>query len=287
MIGKLIASGVGGILVFFGCVFVLAGFFDIQDITKLHITRALSIDWMYIATGALGCLVGIAIQLILHFSERISEILFSSTKVRKLANGNCFEVTLSGARVAVHYGRLEEFPIANENWAVVLPGNEFFDDECIKDERSALGAFMRRYFPMKILEMHQLILERAATFSYREVEKEAGITAKSFGVGKCIFIDKPLGTPHRIILASVSTKRARVGLKSEASFICAAISEMQCLVADKRINGLVLPVMGSGHGGLKSELALFAMVLAFSEVLERDPGKHAKKHRYYCLQARK
>jgi hypothetical protein len=75
-------------------------------------------------------------------------------------------------------------------------------------------------------------------------------------------------------MAAVTTKRARVGLRCEVAFISSVVKELHRIVVDKRLTGLIVPVMGSGHGGLNAEMALFSLVLAFSEVLVRDSGHH-------------
>jgi len=41
---------------------------------------------------------------------------------------------------------------------------------------------------------------------------------------------------------------------------------------DNRLSQIFLPVIGSGHGGLKAELSLFIMTLALSEALCKPLG---------------
>jgi len=268
MLEKLSKQKLSVILAIAGLVFLLASLFDIQDITKLQIIRARAFAWVPFIVGVV--LLPVAISL--HFFDELSGSWINKRRVIKIADG--YQVDLAGARIAVHFGKLEEFAVADGHTAVVLPANEFFDDECVRDDRSALGAFMKKNFPTEIPEIQKLIGAGTARFPTTDVEKEVGVTAKSNGVGTCIFIDKPLNSAHRFVIAAVTTKRARVGLRAEVGFIFAVVAELQRIVADKRLRGLVLPVMGAGHGGLKSEMALFALVLAFSEAIARDPSHH-------------
>jgi antiphage defense system Thoeris ThsA-like protein len=268
MLEKLSKEKLSVVLAVVGSVFLLAALFDVQDITKLQITRASAINWLSLLVGVVLTATAVG----LHFFDELSGSWITKRRVTKIPDG--FQIDLSGTRVAVHFGRLEEFPVADGHCAVVLPANEFFDDECVRDDRSALGAFMKKNFPIQIPEIQQLIFDGTKSFPPTDVEKEDGVVAKSFGVGRCVFLDKPLNSTHRFVVAAVTTKRARVGLRSEVGFIFSVVSELQRLVADKRLRGLVIPVLGAGHGGLKIEMALFALVLALSEAIGRDPARH-------------
>jgi hypothetical protein len=74
----------------------------------------------------------------LHFLDELFGSWITKRRVAKVSDG--FRIDLSGTRIAVPFGKLEEFTIADGNLAVVLPANEFFDDEYVRDERSALVA---------------------------------------------------------------------------------------------------------------------------------------------------
>lgn len=71
----------------------------------------------------------------------------------------------------VRLGRIEDVP-AGEHDAVVLPANEYFDDECVRDERSALVAFVQKHFATRITELQVLIrdeLQRHALPVVRQI----------------------------------------------------------------------------------------------------------------------
>jgi hypothetical protein len=270
MFDKLSKAQLPIVLFLVGATIFLASMFDIEDITKLQMKRTIAIGWIPFWVGVILMLAGTGT----HFFDELSGSRITKRRVSKTSDG--FQVDISGTRVAVHFGKLEDFPIANGDLAVVLPANEFFDDECVRDERSALGAYLKKNFPTQIPEIQQLIFRQAESFPTSDVEKEVGVFAKSYGAGRCVFIDKPLNSGHRLIVAAVTTKRARVGLKCEIAFILSVVNELHRIVADKRLRGLVVPLIGSGHGGLRGEMALFSLVLAFSEVIARDSGHHLR-----------
>jgi hypothetical protein len=56
--------------------------------------------------------------------------------------------TINGCEIAAAAGRIEDFP-ATVRTVVVLPCNEYFDDQCAYDTRSALGAYVNKVFPGK------------------------------------------------------------------------------------------------------------------------------------------
>jgi len=62
-------------------------------------------------------------------------------RVHGIPNGYC--VNLGRMTIRVIFGQIQEFDYADEACMVALPANEFFDDDCINDSCSALGAFMQ------------------------------------------------------------------------------------------------------------------------------------------------
>jgi hypothetical protein len=253
----------------FGCLLIFVSLFDVQDITKLQITRAARTS----AGAAIAGLFFVVLGLVVHFYEDWSGRWVTRRRVSKTATG--YEVNLSTARLGVTFGRIEELATADENAAVVLPASEFFDDTCTADDRSALGSFMKKHFS-DIPAVHGLIIKEARRGPSQMVAGTNNLPEESFGIGNCVFLDRPLNSKHRIIVAAVSTRRAGIGLHSEVSFIFNTIKRLNEMVSDKRLDRVTLPVLGTGHGGLRNEVALFAMVLAFSEVARSSAGHHLR-----------
>lgn len=188
-----------------------------------------------------------------------------------MSDGYC--VTLGSLHVRVAFGRLELMVEPGEDCLLALPANEFFDDECIDDQRSALGAFVQYHFPGRVLDLQALVATALAGEVSNQVDKYPGQAAASYGIGKCVYLVNPLDKRMRLAMVAVTTQRANAGLQAKASYVFEAALSLSQLMANRRLTRLYLPVIGSGHGGLKPEVALTCLLLAFSE-LQRQLGHH-------------
>lgn len=186
-----------------------------------------------------------------------------TSKVRRITNGYC--VDLGRMTIKVLLGRIEEFD-CDEACLVELPANEFFDDDCIHDARSALGAFMQHHFRGNISAIQALVKAGLANEPTEEVNKKPGETASSYGVGTCVFLDCPLSSRLRIAMVSVTTQRSDVGLRADAAYVFEAAASLQRVMANHRLTRLYVPILGSGHGGLRGEVSLVCMLIAFGEL---------------------
>ena len=175
------------------------------------------------------------------------------------------ETKLRNTLIEVNFGRIEDYPPVDNDTVVVLPANEFFDDECISDARSALGAFMEKHFADELREPRKLLASALADRESTLVAKREGAVEPSYGVGTCVFMDSILDLDGSVALAAVTTQRQNEGLRSELSFILRAVTRVVEAMADRRLHTVVFPLLGSGHGGMSPELALFALLLAIGE----------------------
>ena len=53
---------------------------------------------------------------------------------------------LGRASVSVEIGRIQDYQPSDSQTVIALPANEYFDDECISDTNSSLGAFVQHHF---------------------------------------------------------------------------------------------------------------------------------------------
>ena len=189
-------------------------------------------------------------------------------RVQSIPNGYC--VNLGRMRIKVILGRIEKLDCSDEACMVALPANEFFDDDCIHDSRSALGAFVQHHFKGKVADIQALVRAVLANDPTEEVSKKPGEVANSYGVGKCVFLDRPLSSRLRIAMVSVTTQRADVGLRADAAYLFEAAASLQRVMANHRLTRLYIPILGSGHGGMKGEVSLVCMLIAFGELLRKS-----------------
>jgi hypothetical protein len=84
----------------------------------------------------------------------------------------------------------------------------------------------------------------------------------------------------------VTTKRAGVGLRSEARYLFAAMKAICREMNDQRLRNLHVPLMGSGHGGLECELALLLVKLVDGQI-RVDQGNRFNERGENWISARK
>jgi pimeloyl-ACP methyl ester carboxylesterase len=174
--------------------------------------------------------------------------------------------TVNGCEIRVVNGRIEEFA-RTADCAIVLPCNEYFDDECADDRRSVLGAYVNHVFAGKVSEFKSLVTTeiRKRFQSEGSREKEEGIYVDSFGTGRCLLLSAPLGDQTPIALLSTTTQRAHKGLFAQVSFLFPGMNELFGRLADKRIREVAMPILGAGHGGIRAPHALVGLLLAIAD----------------------
>lgn len=181
--------------------------------------------------------------------------------------------TVSGCEIRVVNGRIEDYAHADQV-AVVLPCYEYFDEGCIGDERSALGAYVKWVFKERSAEFASLVKREAGARlgPGTEEQKTHETRGQSFGVGKCLLLVNPLGSGVTTALVSTTTQRAGEGLVARISHLFNGMRELFTCLADKRINEVAIPILGSGHGQLDPPLAFVGLLLAVAEAARYGQG---------------
>jgi Domain of unknown function (DUF6430) len=185
---------------------------------------------------------------------------------RVTESGGAIKTHIGVHEIQVVYGEIDKIPL-HDFEVVALPCNEYFDNLCSGDTRSALGAFVESYFPGQADEFSNLISERctATLGEGKTFQKTSTEAANSFGVGSSILLRKPLGFAHSVALVATTTQRAGQGLSGRVSYLFAAMHNLFATLADARLNRVLMPLMGAGHGGISPQLALVGILLALAE----------------------
>lgn len=180
---------------------------------------------------------------------------------------------VGGCRIQVVTGRIEEYR-HEPGVAIVLPCNEYFDDRCVGDTRSALGAYVNRMFEGQVAAFASLIKDecRRKLGAGTERQKTDDERAESFGAGRCLLLLKPLGGAVPVALVSTTTQRAGQGLAARISYLFDGMRELSTHLADARINEVAMPILGSGHGQIDPPLAFVGLVLAAAEAARYGQG---------------
>jgi hypothetical protein len=188
-----------------------------------------------------------------------------------------YRMHIGRTEVCVRFGDIRSCHSKDPGAVVALPANEFFDDDCIRDTRSALGAYMASAFPQAIGDIQKSIAQKLENAPSELVEREHDERARSFGVAKCVCLKNALSSGRNVMFVSVTTKRAGIGLRSEARYLFAAMRAVCQAMNDGRFTDLFLPLMGAGHGGLEPELALLYLLLSTKAVIDdRSGGSHLR-----------
>lgn len=181
--------------------------------------------------------------------------------------------TISGCEICVSYGRIQDWT-PEPGAVIVLPCNEYFDDQCAGDKASALGAYANAKFEGQIddfiaLVKHEAMSKLGVGELRRKTDREE---AKSFGPGQCLLLVSPLNRSVRIALVSTTTQRAGQGLSAQIRFLFDGMRKLFATLADARLTEVVMPVLGAGHGRIDPSLALVGLLLAVAEAARHGQG---------------
>lgn len=181
--------------------------------------------------------------------------------------------SINGCEIRVLYGRIQDYS-PSERAVIVLPCNEYFDDECAEDTKSALGAYVNSKFDGRVADFASLVTREAGSKlgCGNLTQKTTAKQARSFGPGRCLLLRQPLGHPIPIALISTATQRAGEGLATRISYLFDGIRELFTIMADARVTEVTMPVLGSGHGRLDPPLAFVGLVLAIAEAARYGRG---------------
>lgn len=186
-----------------------------------------------------------------------------------------YRATFRGRHLFIDFGMLQDLPAAAQSGSVVvLPANEFFDQRCFRDVRTAAGAFVQRHFPGEDELLQQSVLQKLAGSPVDRVETPGRPPLDSFRVGTCVYLERPLARPFGLILAAVATDRPPDGLRTDLSTIYQVIERVRCIVAEERISDVYIPLLGAGKGGVAPEIALITLISALLEARCRTGGHH-------------
>lgn len=192
---------------------------------------------------------------------------------RARENNGVMCTTVSGCEICVLSGRLQDYAPDAET-VIVLPCNEYFDDRCAGDTKSALGAYVNRAFDGQVEAFISLVKDECRKKLGQGVEQQKtdDERAQSFGAGQCLLLRKPLGRSVTLALVSTTTQRAGQGLAARISYLFDGMREMVARLADARLTEVAMPILGAGHGRIDPPLAFVGLLLAVSEAARYGQG---------------
>jgi O-acetyl-ADP-ribose deacetylase (regulator of RNase III) len=184
---------------------------------------------------------------------------------------------LGRANVLIETGRIQDYHSADSRAVIALPANEYFDDECISDVNSSLGAFVQQHFKDGIADFVRQVRTELSDIPSQRVPRAERRVDESYGIGEAVFLSLP--PDYRLILVSATTERAGIGLRAEPHFLYAALQGVAEMMNERRLSSLIMPVLGSGHGGMPLPISLMFNLFAIRSILIEDLGRHMREVR--------
>lgn len=218
-----------------------------------------------------------------RMSKDLEDLLAGRSAGAARGEGACgwpdtVSLRLGRASVQLEVGRIEDCQSPGSRAVIALPANEYFDDECISDTKSSLGAFVQHHFRDHPADFVRQVQAELADIPSQRVPRAERRIGESYGIGQAIFLSK-LPPEYRLILVSATTERAGVGLRAEPHFLYAALAGITETMNERRLDSLIMPVLGSGHGGMPLPVAILFNLLAVRSILSEDLGRHIREVR--------
>lgn len=213
-----------------------------------------------------------------RLSRDLESLLGPSEAHLSAPEGQPLSVSARIGETAVHVelGQIQDYAV--DGRVVALPANEYFDDECVADVKSSLGAYVHHHFENSRKEFLKEIRLQLRGIPSQRVPRRERLVDDSYGIGQAIYLDRP--SPQQpVILVSATTERAAVGLRAEPHFLYAAMQGIIEKMNEKRRYSLATPVLGSGHGGIPLTVALLFNLLALRSCLSGEPPLRMKEVR--------
>ncbi|WP_171013768.1 alpha/beta fold hydrolase [Chitinivorax sp. B] len=215
-------------------------------------------------------------RMLCKFIEGIAQQKHNPGNVWECAHG--FKACVGASEICIIAGRIEEYPMG-PGVVVVLPCDEYFEGQCARDSRTALGVYFNRYCAKEASNFSDLVRQecRKRFGAGKLQQKTMEESGESHGPGRAVFVPDPSKNAAAIVLVSTTTQRAGQGLAARMSYVFDGVQELFELLADRRINEVVMPVLGAGHGGIDPLLALAGLVLALAEATHYGPDRQRRK----------
>jgi hypothetical protein len=259
----------GVVLVAIPCVTIDKDHYFVTHAPNTYFLVAVGIALLILSSSAFGFTL-------LHKDLSVVGAGINLTHVKE--SDGALSTTVGDCEIRVINGQIENQALLGGS-VIALPCNEYFDDECAGDSRSALGAYVTRVFEGQAEAFVSLAGEecRRKLGPGVEQQKTDELRANSFGAGRCVLLAKPLGRSTPVALVSTTTQRAGEGLAGRVSYLFDGMRELVSRLADARLNEVTMPVMGAGHGRINPPLALVGLLLALAEAARYAPGGHFLK----------
>ncbi len=105
---------------------------------------------------------------------------------------------------------------------------------------------------------------------------QAKETFKQAPIGTAIYLKNPLGSNFNIIVVAVTSITPEQHIHADTISIVAAIKQIFNLAAQNRLTTVIMPVLGTGHGGLDFKSALSLILIQSMHCMQYEGFHHVR-----------
>jgi O-acetyl-ADP-ribose deacetylase (regulator of RNase III) len=221
-----------------GIIFLLLSFFQFNQNNQ----KVISLDCPNYIKLSIG-IIFILLFLVQHCFFRHQH----STKQKITTNGKIFRY--NNINITLKLGKIEDNKNYSRNSIILLPANTKFDDDCITDNKSALGAFFIEYYPNQLKEAKEAMVLQAQNNCKT-------IGTDEFELGSIIILPPPFDKVSKVAISAITKRQPQKGITANLSTISLCIRNIFEITSDKKIDTIILPALGSGHGGLELKYSI-------------------------------
>jgi len=199
-------------------------------------------NWIIFSFGSGFIVVG----LVLYF-------VLSEKKNKKL--GDKTTLKFNATTLTIKIAELQNAENLSNDCAFVLPANTSFVDDCVTDNKTALGAFFNKHHSDKIPQFNQKL---KTILKLKGLQPIDGI---HYAPSTVLILPEEFSIKAKVILVASSVRNTGQGFHTDPAIISNTICNLFQQTADQRISTFFIPIIGSGHAGLEITEALNLLIL--------------------------
>jgi hypothetical protein len=251
-----------------GVLLVVIACFDVRDIKKLSLARTAAPNWWVFGVGLALVLAGVGMALLPGFMRTGDSFANCQSEITEMPHG--IEVRIGQNVLGVRFGHLEDSADLTRS-LVILPANDLFNDACINDRRSALGAFVLTRFPGKTAQFEDAVKDGLTQLPAPTVQVGTDGLPR-YELGTSVYLDHPLGESMHLLVCA-ATELTSEGLRGDLRTVFTIARKAYAVAGAYRLDTIHAPLVGAGHGAIKPARALLTQLLAWAELMYRDPDR--------------
>lgn len=199
-------------------------------------------NWTIFCFGNIFVIIGIVLYFI--SAKKSNKKLKDKTTLK-------FNSTILTIRIA----NLQDEENLSKECAFILPANTSFVDDCVTDNKSAMGSFFSKHHSEKIPQFNQKL---KAVLKAKNIMPIEGV---HYAPSTVIILPEEYSIKAKVILVASSVRNVGKGFHTDPSIISNSVRNIFKETADQRISTFYFPIIGSGHAGLEITEALNLLIL--------------------------